>query len=118
MGPSASTTSPSPFHSGEQHVQQRVGVRESIEEIGQIAIRDYMPDQHREFFTQLPFIVVGSVDDDGWPWASMLHGSEGFISSPDSRKLEIRATPVSGDPLADGIGEGRRLGMLGIELPT
>ena len=118
MGPSASTTSPSPFHSGEQRVQQRAGVRESIEEIGQIAIRDYMPDQHREFFAQLPFIVVGSVDEDGWPWASMLHGSEGFISSPDARKLEIRAMPVSGDPLADGIGEGRRLGMLGIELPT
>ena len=35
-------------------------------------IRTFMPDQHRAFFEQLPFLVTASVDQDGWPWATLL----------------------------------------------
>ena len=108
----------SPFHRGEQAAQQRLGVREQMERFGSRVIRDYMPDQHREFYGQLPFIMVGHADKAGWPWASILFNPPGFITSADARSLEIRALPVTGDPLADALFPGTPLGLLGIELPT
>jgi hypothetical protein len=44
----------SPFHRGERDIQSRLGVREQIEDIGQRFIRDYMPDEHRQFYAKLP----------------------------------------------------------------
>lgn len=110
--------SPSPFHKGEQAIQARLGVRDKMEQFGRQVIRDYMPDQHREFYKQLPFILVGHADDQGWPWASMLFGPEGFITSDDERSLRINANPVLGDPLADALQPGNRLGLLGIDLES
>jgi len=110
--------SDSPFHRGEQILQQRLGVRERIERFGRKVIRDHMPDQHREFYRQLPFVLVGHADQNGWPWASILFNPAGFISSADARSMNINALPVAGDPLADALHSGTRLGLLGIELPT
>jgi ferredoxin-NADP reductase/predicted pyridoxine 5'-phosphate oxidase superfamily flavin-nucleotide-binding protein len=109
---------PSPFHRGEQEVQQRLGVREQMERFGSRVIRDHMPDQHREFYQQLAFVFVGHADKAGWPWASILFNEPGFIRSSDERSLDIHALPVPGDPLADAVQAGTRLGLLGIELPT
>jgi len=108
----------SPFHPGEITFQERVGKRDQMELSGRRVIRPYMPQQHRDFFTQLPFIAVGSVDADGWPWASLLVGKPGFIRSPDDRALELDAAPLPGDPLAGSLNPGAPLGLLGIELST
>ncbi len=112
------TSDQSPFHAGEQAIQSRLGLRETMDHFGRQMIRDHMPDQHRDFYAQLPFVLVGSVDAEGWPWASVLPGKPGFISSPDPGKLVIQASPVPGDPLADAINPGAPLGLLGIELGT
>jgi predicted pyridoxine 5'-phosphate oxidase superfamily flavin-nucleotide-binding protein len=108
----------SPFHPGEQVVQARVGVREQVEGLGARLIRDFMPDQHRELFSRLPFIVVGAADTSRRLWASLLAGPPGFISSPDPRSLRIQARPAPGDPLAGALQAGADVGLLGIELPT
>lgn len=108
----------SPFHRGEQAAQLRLGVRERMERFGSRVIRDYMPDQHREFYRQLPFIMVGHADQAGWPWASILFNPPGFISSGDARSLEIKALPITGDPLVKALVPGTPLGLLGIELTT
>ena len=60
----------SPFHRGEQAIQERVGARDKVEEIGRRFIREYLPEEHRAFYGQLPFMLLGSVDDAGRPWAS------------------------------------------------
>ena len=73
----------SPFHPGEQDLQARIGKRDDMERLGRRVIRDFMPDQHRAFFEQLPFLVIGGVDDAGWPWASLASGHPGFMQSPD-----------------------------------
>jgi predicted pyridoxine 5'-phosphate oxidase superfamily flavin-nucleotide-binding protein len=86
--------------------------------IGPKVIRDFMPDQHRQFFEQLPFIVAGSLDAERRPWASILAGLPGFASSPHPRLLEIEANPLPGDPLGDALEVDNPLGILGIELPT
>lgn len=109
---------PSPWHDGERAVQARAGTGERMERVGGRTIRDVMPDQHREFFAQLPFLVVGSVDREGRAWASLLSGAPGFVSSPDPQTLRIAARPVAGDPLDGALAPGAKLGLLGIELPT
>ena len=108
------------FHEGERAVQSRVGaaVRERMEQIGPRVIRDFMPDQHREFFEQLPFIVAGTVDDAGQPWASVLTRPPGFIHSPDAHHLVLRAQPLAGDPLQGTLVDGAPIGLLGIEPHT
>lgn len=118
MNEQSTNAAPSPFHPGEAMVQERVGVRERMEMVGKRSIRDYMPDQHRDFFEMLPFILVGSVDESGQPWASILTGHPNFITSPDPKRLQIKATPLFGDPLENTLGEGTPLGFLGIQLET
>jgi len=111
-------TAESPWHDGEIAMHERLGIREHMAAIGQRVIRPSMPEQHRSFFAQLPFILVGSTDRRGRPWASLLAGPPGFVSSPTPQRLEIDALPVAGDPLAEALEPGMSLGVLGIELPT
>jgi predicted pyridoxine 5'-phosphate oxidase superfamily flavin-nucleotide-binding protein len=106
------------FHPGECLVQARAGVRDRMAAIGEHAIRTFMPEQHRTFFAQLPFVVVGSMDAQGQPWASILTNPPGFISSPDARHLLIRARPAVADPLHETLATGAPVALLGIEQPT
>ncbi|BAN49851.1 pyridoxamine 5'-phosphate oxidase family protein [Metapseudomonas resinovorans] len=108
----------SPWHPGEKMLQELLGVSERMEVAGQKVIRDYMPDQHRDFYHQLPFMVVGAVDAENRPWATLLEGPEGFVSSPDPRQLLIESRPDNQDPAAAGLQAGQAIGMLGIELHT
>ena len=105
----------SPFHRGEQEIQDRVGVRDRAETLARRVVRDHMPDEHREFYEALPFLMLGSTDQAGRPWASVVAGSEGFISSPDPKRLKIQAAPLPGDPLAEALISGTPVGVLGIE---
>lgn len=108
----------SPFHEGEQAIQTRVGVRDRIEQQGRRMIREFMPDQHRQFYGQLPFLVVATVDPAGRPWASLVVGQPGFITSPDDRTLRVEALPLPGDPLQQTLRVGADIGLLGIALGT
>jgi uncharacterized protein len=108
----------SPFHDGEQIVQTRVGVRDQMERRGRAVIRSFMPDQHREFFANQPFLVLSSADREGQPWASMLFGMPGFMTSDEPDLLRVEAWPASHDPLLCGLHNGAPVGGLGIELPS
>jgi predicted pyridoxine 5'-phosphate oxidase superfamily flavin-nucleotide-binding protein len=107
-----------PFHAGERALQAQAGSREQMAVAGPRVIRDYMPDQHREFFAQLPFLVVGSLDASLQPWASVLAAPAGFAHSPDATHLRIDALPAAGDPLTGQLAQGATLGLLGIEPHT
>ncbi|USG62576.1 pyridoxamine 5'-phosphate oxidase family protein [Sneathiella marina] len=109
----------SPFHPGEQELQSRAGKREMMEKFGRRAIRTYMPDQHRDFFAKLPFLVVGNVDETGSPWVSILSGHPGFLSSPEPTILQVNSAASKGDPLTQSLTRtGAPLGLLGIEMMT
>jgi uncharacterized protein len=111
-------TRPSPWHEGERALHERIGLADKMERAGRHSLRDAMADQHRFFFAQLPFLLAGSVDDQGWPWASLLAGLPGFASSPDPRRLDIDVLPFPGDPLLAVLKPGAKVAVLGIELPT
>lgn len=107
----------SPFHVGEQKVQERLGVRD-IEAWARKVVRPYLPEEHRQFHTSLPFLVVAARDALGRPWASLLTGADGFVDSPDPRTLTIDAEPLPGDALETAFETGADVGILGIELAT
>ncbi|WP_175759733.1 pyridoxamine 5'-phosphate oxidase family protein [Burkholderia ambifaria] len=107
-----------PFHAGELAVQQRAGVTEAAGAAGRRGIRRFMPDQHRAFFAQLPFFVLGGVDAHGQPWATLRVGMPGFVTAPDARTLHIDGDTLPGDPLAGAWQPGAPLGGLGIEFDT
>lgn len=115
---SPNTGTTSPWHRGERAIHEQMGTAAQMEAVGRRVIRDYMPDQHRTFYEQLPFIVAGGIDEQGNPWASILEGSPGFMHSPDPRQLLIRTKPAAGDPLLECLLEGAAIGLLGIELHT
>jgi hypothetical protein len=104
----------SPFNPDELAVQALAGGGPR----GGAGIRDSMPEQHRHFFAQLPYIFVGAVDAAGWPLATLLTGSPGFVSSPDPATLHIAALPDAADPAVDAFAPDRDIGILGIDFST
>lgn len=108
----------SPFHAGELHLQRQTGAEAKMDTIGRRVIRDYLPDQHREFFAQLPFLLIGAVDPTGDAWATLATGEPGFIGSPDAKTLQVRAARDDADPANAGLDDGASVGLLGIELHT
>ncbi|MEF8766519.1 pyridoxamine 5'-phosphate oxidase family protein [Candidatus Accumulibacter contiguus] len=113
-----SAATASPWHRGERELQQSVGVAEHMEVFGRQVIRDFMPEQHRTFYRQLPFLVIAAVDTAGDPWATLVEARAGLAESPDARHLQINALPGQGDPAGDALRPGDGIGVLGIELQT
>lgn len=108
----------SPFHAAELAAQQRAGVSSQAESMGRRGIRRYMPDQHRQFLAEQPFMVFGGVDANGQPWATLRAGAPGFVSSPDARTLRIEGGALPGDPLTGQWQKGAMIGGLGLQPQT
>ncbi|MGC2966389.1 pyridoxamine 5'-phosphate oxidase family protein [Paraburkholderia aspalathi] len=108
----------SPFHAAELLVQQHAGVDKEAESIGRRGIRRYMPDQHRQFYAEQPFMVFGGLDANGQPWATLRAAEPGFVSSPDPRTLRIEGGVLPGDPLAGYWQPGMMIGGLGLQAQT
>jgi predicted pyridoxine 5'-phosphate oxidase superfamily flavin-nucleotide-binding protein len=105
--------STSPFHPDELAAQALAGGGPRG-----AAIRDFMPEQHRDFFALLPYVFASAIDAEGWPVATMLTGAPGFLHAPDAATLRVDALPHRSDPAAVGFQAGRDLGLLGIDLAT
>lgn len=110
-------TSANPFHSGERAAQRRAGVGDVSQWAGGF-VRDYLPEQHRAFHTSLPFLVVAGGDEVGQTWVTLVQGEDGFIRSPDPRRLTMQTALPASDPLAGRFASGGDIGVVGIELAT
>ncbi len=102
------------FHEDEAKAQALAGHQRP----GRAAIRPFMPDQHRAFFTLLPYLFVATLDADGWPTASVLAGEPGFVQSPDPTTLSIATLPAPDDPAAPAFVAGAEIGLLGLDFAT
>ncbi|WP_313599585.1 pyridoxamine 5'-phosphate oxidase family protein [Pseudomonas sp.] len=112
------TLEQSPWHAGERQMQQSAGVAERMAVIGPKVIRDHLPEQHRDFYPLLPYLVLGVVDGQGTPWATLVEGAPGFVHSPDPQRLQIDSLPAATDPARAGLHQGASVGVLGIDLNT
>ncbi|WP_413766498.1 hypothetical protein, partial [Vibrio vulnificus] len=61
----------SPWHRGEVALQESNGLAGRMAELGPRVIRDHLIEQHQAFFPLLSFAVIGSVDREGRPWATL-----------------------------------------------
>ena len=118
MSSSGWSRTESPFHPGELAIQARLGIQDRMDRQGRRLIREYLTEQHQQFFAQLAYIIVGTVDESGSPWASILVGQPGFLSTPSDRFLKITSQILPGDPLAKNLKVGIDIGLLGIELQS
>lgn len=86
------------FHSGEIAVQERAGVRDIAEDVGD-SIVDHIPAAAARFLELRTMVVLGTVDTRGHVWASVVTGEPGFIEVVGDRALRIAARDSLGDPL-------------------
>lgn len=107
-----------PFHDGELALQERYGVRDKVARFGLRGIRPFMPEEHRDFLEQLPFVFVATLDGSGAPWASIAWGLPGFTSAQTPTRLEIGGHFAPGDPALRNLVPGTPVGLLGIDLET
>lgn len=120
MGESESVTSAptAPWHEGERAMQAIVGVRDRMEAVGKVVLRDHMPEQHRQFFSERDQLFVATTGPDGQPWATLVEGDVGFVASPSPRQLTVAAALPTGDPGAAGFQDGAPVGLIGVEFDT
>lgn len=104
------------FHEGELRLQKQMGVRKKMAIAATYMMRDFMPDQHREFFQGLEYIFLGTVDENGLPCATILTGQYGFIASPDPTKLVIKTGSRHGSIGIETLAIGQAVGVLGLDL--
>jgi hypothetical protein len=108
----------SAFHPGEQAMQARAGVAEHMSAIGARVMRPAMPPEHRELFEKLPFVLLGALDAERRPWATVLVGEPGFVRTPDATSLVVGARPLTEGALQLALDPGAPVGLLGIEPST
>ncbi|MEM0910130.1 MAG: pyridoxamine 5'-phosphate oxidase family protein [Pseudomonadota bacterium] len=106
------------FHEGEIAIQKKLGVAKRIETIAPRMIRDVMVEQHKTFYSALPYLFAGYHDQNDKVWASILVGKPGFISFPTDKKMHLKTSPLHNDPMVNAIknADGLRIGLLGIDL--
>lgn len=106
------------WHEGEQHMHQAFGIKEKMQARGEIVVRDFMPDQHRQFFEMLPFVAFSALDAEGRVWPFIRSGGPGFIASPTPTELVVRSTSLPGESETLLLDAGAKISLVGIELET
>ncbi len=104
------------FHDGELRLQEQTGMRENIAKVTKIMMRDFMTDQHRQFFEGLEYLFLGTIDQNGLPHASIVTGPEGFAHSPDPKTLMIQMSKRNEKAAFEGLAVGQAIAVLGLDL--
>lgn len=108
-----------PYHEGELTIQQRAQESHIAQRNG-VVIADTIMRGALAFIRQQPMAILGSQDNEGRLWASLLFGNPGFLDpANDGRSLRIllvEADRQPADPLWRNIAANPQIGMLVIEL--
>lgn len=109
-----------PYHGGERAVQERAGEATIAVRNGRV-IAPTIPPRALGFIGQQPMAVLGTVDAQQRPWASLIIGTPGFLQadSPDRLTADLsRAWPHGADPFRANLRNDPRFGLLLIDLAT
>lgn len=102
------------YHPAEIELQEKTGRRDLAQMLGR-RVTDHVTDEAAKILSAVPFIVAGTVDEAGRPWASFLAGKPGFIRF-NGRSLSVDSVPVSSDPLYANTAKKGDIGLLAIDL--
>ncbi len=107
------------YHEGEMAVQQRANEAHIAQRNGAVLANAIMRGA-LAFLRQQPMAVLGSQNQEGRLWASLLFGNPGFLDpANDGRSLCISLSEADrqpADPLWRNIATNPQIGMLVIEL--
>jgi uncharacterized protein len=106
------------WHVGEEAMQHTMGADRVFAGLESRIFHTQLSEQQRAFFSSLSLLVIGSVDDEGQVWATMVSGSPGFLSSPNTKTLSISTTLSEADPARKGLHSGASVALLGIDFAT
>lgn len=106
------------WHEGELTLQKRVGTDKRMADIGPKFIREFLPEQHREYFQNLSMLFIGFTDHYSQARASVLFGTPGFIESPTNTELVINTQNSMGDFIHQQLIIGDKIGLVGVEFDT
>ncbi|KAL3447307.1 hypothetical protein BJX65DRAFT_318197 [Aspergillus insuetus] len=107
-----STSTPGPglngWHPGETALHNKLSFPAALA-TRYVAIENQLREQHRIFHTSnLPFIPLAVVDEQGRPWAGIAagrNGEIGFVTAPSLKKLVVKGCAWVGDPLFEALNE-------------
>ena len=112
---------PSNFHQGEKTMQEIAGELDQAFHNGSVIANAIMPGAVK-FIARQRMVYVGSVDKDGWPWATFVIGEEQFAHADTDRRgitLDLRKVILNpSDTLWQNLHHDKRLGLLFLELAT
>lgn len=105
------------YHNGELAVQAQAGVQKTAQRVGN-SIRDFIPPVAQIFLHNQTMVVIGSSDEAGHLWASLLTGAPGFMQVLDPHTLQLDATSVLDDLLFENVRANSNVGLIAIEFAS
>src|ERR1700722_17003323 len=105
------------FHSGDISVEERAGVRDIAEDVGE-GIADHLPPGASEFLERRQMAVLGTVDSRASVWASVVTGDPGFIEPVDDPTLRIPPHITPSDPLVRNLATEGHIALFAPDFVT
>ena len=106
------------WHAGERALQDLVGSGEVFAGLEPRIFHTALTDHQRAFFAELRFLLAGTVDAEGRPWATLVAGRKGFVHAIEPTRLTVGAHPAPDDPAASGWTPDASVAFLGIDFAT
>jgi len=104
------------WHQGELQLQRMAGVSNSAGM--RQGIRDQIPPVAASFLAEQLMAILATIDDDGWPRASIATGPRGFLQAPDPQTLWVGAEARIEPAARARLQGGAPIGLLIIDLAT
>lgn len=98
------------FHPGELQAQEKAGYQQV-----KAALYPSMPEQHSLFYQGLQTFYITVQDESGYPFAALIQGAPGFITTPDESHLSLLRSAVDAVPYLPALKAGMAFGGLGID---
>jgi len=97
------------YHAGSRAVQDRVGVRELADHVGQIIGQGIKPVA-AAFLELQPLLILGAADPaTGRVWASPLTGAPGFVRATGPHQISVTGGTRPTDPLTSALAAAHDL---------
>jgi predicted pyridoxine 5'-phosphate oxidase superfamily flavin-nucleotide-binding protein len=104
------------FHRGEVAVQEKMGVREMAERIGN-GIHSQIPATAQRWLRDQRLAAATTVAPHGSVWVSLLTGEAGFLEPVDENTLHLNLAPVD-ELLQTNLAANEALGLIVLEPAT
>ena len=105
------------YHSGERKIHAEAGAVEAAANLGRMVL-PVIAHLYVDFIQSQQYVFIGTADNLGMAWGSILSGKPGFMQVTDEQTLRIDALPDELDPVNRNFREGAEIGLLLVDFST